>query len=61
MYGSLERFYRITDLGEQTELFHSIAEDVLGPIGGLWQDDEVLTFGDQGKGIALFHRLLGDG
>ena len=61
IFTSLERFYRITDHAEQTELFRSMAEAVLAPVGGLWRDDEVLTFGDQKKGRALFRRLLGEG
>jgi len=60
MFRSLERFYRITDHAEQTDLFRSMAETVLTPVGGLWKDDEVLTFGDQEKGRELFRRLLGD-
>lgn len=56
---SLERFYRIADCAEQTELFRSMAEAILAPVGGLWQDEEVLTFGDQEKGRAILHGLLG--
>jgi len=60
IFKSLERFYRITDIGEQTELFRSMAETVLAPVGGLWKDGEVLTFGDEKKGRELLRRLVGD-
>ncbi|MFH1680219.1 MAG: hypothetical protein ABIH26_06175, partial [Candidatus Eisenbacteria bacterium] len=58
IFGSLVRFYRITDRAEQEELFRSMAEAVLAPVGGLWRDDEVLTFGDPEKGKNLYRRLL---
>jgi len=61
IFKSLERFYRITAHDEQTELFRSMAEAVLAPVGGLWKDGEVLAFGDQKKGRELFGRLLGEG
>lgn len=58
IFESIERFYLTTDKAEQTELFKSTAEVVLAPVGGLWKDDEVLTFGDQGKGEELFMKLF---
>ena len=61
LFMPLERFYQITDRVEQTELFRSTAEAVLAPVGGLWKDGEVLTFGDQHKGREFLSRLLGEG
>ena len=61
IFKSLERFYQTTDHAEQTKLFRSIADVVLAPVGGMWKDDEVLTFGDQEKGRELYRMLLGEG
>jgi len=35
-----------------------VAETVLEPVGGLWNKDEVLTFGNQKKGRELFDKLF---
>jgi hypothetical protein len=47
-----------TSRAEQAELLRDIAEAVLEPVGGLWKDDEILTFGDQEKGKELFNKLF---
>ena len=61
LYEAIEAFYATTDRDMQTTLARSIEETVLAPIGGLWQEDEVLTFGDPSKGEEIFERLFGGG
>jgi hypothetical protein len=58
LFEQLEGFYATQQLNELTERFEHIAEAVLEPVGGMWRNDEVLTFGDQAAGIALYQRLL---
>jgi hypothetical protein len=58
VFEALEAFYRTSDLGRQSELFRTMAEMVLAPIGGLWREEEILTFGDEEKGRALFGTLF---
>ena len=57
-YRLIERFYTAGNLQQQLELALSIAEAVLAPVGGMWRDDEVLTFGDQKAGREMFERLF---
>jgi len=59
LYHSLEAFYATTDPCEQARLARSIEEAVLAPVGGLWGDGELLTFGDQSKGEEVFRLLFG--
>jgi len=59
LFQRIEAFYGTTDLAEQTELCRHIAEAVLEPVGGMWREDELLTFGDQEKGKDTFRRLFG--
>ena len=48
---NIDRFYATTVITGQSELADIIPEQVLAPVGGMWQDDEVLVFGDQGHPI----------
>ena len=59
LYQSVEEFYATTDPCEQARLARSIEEAVLAPVGGLWEDRELLAFGDQSKGDDLFRLLFG--
>ena len=61
LLGAFERFYAATELGEQTESARLIAEAVLAPVGGLWDGDELLVFGDHEQGERLFDQLIGRG
>jgi len=58
-YSYIEEFYATADLTRKAELCERIAEVVLRPVGGMWRDDEVITFGDQEKGRQMFQSLLG--
>ena len=59
LHGDFREFYGTVDWERQVELARRIEEQVLAPVDGLWQDGEVLVFGDREKGMALFRRLLG--
>ncbi|MBN1342885.1 MAG: hypothetical protein JXQ73_09415 [Phycisphaerae bacterium] len=61
LYRSFEAFYATTEAGEQARLARSMAEAVLLPVGGLWADGEVLTFGDPEEGAGVFGVLFGGG
>ena len=54
----LERFYESADCDEQVELARVLAQTVLAPVGGMWEEGEVLAFGDQEKGREAFRRLF---
>jgi len=56
----LDRFYSTTDPHAQEQLAGTIQEVVLAPVGGLWQNDELLAFGDQSKGQHAFQALFGE-
>ena len=58
MFQSITEFYKTTEKTRQTNLFQYVAETVLEPVGGLWNKDEVLTFGNQKKGRELFDKLF---
>lgn len=65
IYQTLEAFYSATDIKEQYQLTERLTELVLAPVGGAWQQGEVLAFGDhesrdlseQGKGV--YRELFG--
>ena len=59
LYGRLEEFYATTDARKQTRLARSIQTAVLAPMGGLWENGELLTFGDPASGRELFRLLFG--
>ena len=61
LYGAFKRFYASMDLAEQTRLARSIQEAVLAPLGGLWQDGELLVFGDHERGAEVFEKLFACG
>jgi hypothetical protein len=62
----LDQFYLTHDLERQIEIAQAISERMLAPVGGMWRDDEVLTFGDedsrnlQERGYEIFHKLFDD-
>ena len=58
IFQSITEFYKTTERTRQADLFRSVAEAVLKPVGGLWNKDEVLTFGNQKKGRELFDILF---
>ena len=47
LFAKITALYTTDDLNEQVELTREISSYVLAPIGGLWQDDEVLAFGTE--------------
>ncbi len=64
IYQSIEGFYSAKDLQEQFEISERLTELVLKPVGGQWQDDEILAFGNEEtkdlikKGEKLFQELF---
>jgi hypothetical protein len=56
----LQRFYSTTDPDKQATLAAAIEQAVLAPVGGLWEKDELLTFGDQAMGRRVFQILFGE-
>ena len=66
LYDQITRFYAAVDIEEQVEISRSISETVLAPVGGMWQEGEVLSFGetDVGKlqelGLDMYNILFGD-
>ena len=58
IFQGIAEFYRTTEQTRQADLFHSVTEAVLEPVGGLWNKDEILTFGNQKKGQKLFDTLF---
>ena len=59
LFHMFEEFYGTTDPCEQARLARLIEEAVLDPLGGMWQDGEMLAFGDQEKGEEIFRVLFG--
>ncbi|MFC1736097.1 hypothetical protein ACFL1X_08260 [Candidatus Hydrogenedentota bacterium] len=59
LHDAFEKFYATADYETQLDLARTIEEMVLEPIGGLWRDDEVVTFGDQIKGKRIYGELFG--
>lgn len=59
LYDLFDWFYVTVDFERQVDLARQIETRVLAPVGGPWQDGEVLVFGDRKKGLALFRRLCG--
>ena len=59
LHQRFEEFYATTDPREQARLARSIQTAVLAPVGGLWQDAELLTFGDARSGQEIFRSLFG--
>ena len=55
---NIDRFYASTDVAAQTELAYEILEQVLAPVGGMWQDNELLAFGDKERGREIFQSLF---
>ncbi len=45
LWRDLGQFYAASDLPERLTLAEALGEHVLAPVGGLWRQDEVLTFG----------------
>jgi len=60
LHEAFEQFYAAADFERQVHFARVIEETVLAPIGGLWQDGELIVFGHQAKGRAVFRALLGD-
>jgi len=60
LYEAIEGFYASTNLDELVSQARRIEEIVLSPVGGLWQEGEILTFGDPHKGEKMFKRLFGE-
>ena len=58
IFQDIEEFYKTTQHTRQADLFQSVAKAVLKSVGGLWNKDEVLTFGNQKKGTELFDDLF---
>ena len=58
MFQNIAEFYKTIERTRQIDLFQSVAETVLEPLGGLWKKDEILTFGNQKKGKELFGKLF---
>jgi hypothetical protein len=58
IFQGIAEFYSTTEQNRQADLFQSVAEAVLEPVGGLWNKDEVLTFGNQKRGQKLFDTLF---
>lgn len=67
LYERIAAFYDTHDLDRQVELLRDLTDLVLEPIGGAWQDDEVLAFGGesdirlQEKGFEMYERLFSTG
>ena len=61
---TLNAFYETADLAEKVALARVITDLVLEPVGGMWQDGELLAFGDeqsqalQAQGLRLFQSLF---
>lgn len=60
LFQHLEEFYATTDPGEQERIARAIEEAVLAPVGGLWQDGEMLTFGNGSRGEEAYRLLFGE-
>ena len=61
LYDAFERFYATVDFASQARLARIIEETVLAPVGGPWEEGEVLAFGDQARGREIFEELFGSG
>ncbi|MEZ4859819.1 MAG: hypothetical protein R3C14_00855 [Caldilineaceae bacterium] len=65
IYSKIEQFYTAPTLPTQVALAQELSELVLQPIGGLWQQDEILVFGAADNetlpqaGAALAQQLFG--
>ena len=57
-------FYATPDLAEQVTISRTLTAAILAPVGGAWQDNEVLAFGEnagedlQQQGLAMFNKLF---
>ena len=60
LFQCIEEFYATTDPREQERIARAIEVAVLAPVGGLWEDGELLTFGDGVRGEEAFRLLFGE-
>ena len=67
LYGALGAFYGTTNLEEKLRLMERLTDLVLAPVGGAWQQGEVLAFGhsEMGdelaeKGLEVYRKLFGE-
>jgi hypothetical protein len=64
VYEAMVEFYATHDLERQVEITHAISKQVLAPVDGMWQNDEILAFGDgsseelQERGHETFRKLF---
>jgi hypothetical protein len=64
VFRNMVEFYGTQDLRHKLTLLHGLTRKILAPVGGMWQEDDLLTFGEgegedlQERGRALFGRLF---
>lgn len=64
IYKNIEDFYSADNLQQKLEISKKLADLILKPIGGQWEGDEILAFGNkktknlQKKGKQLFQKLF---
>lgn len=63
IFKAIKDFYSANSLRKQVEISKNLTELVLNPVGGAWENDEILAFGDetkklQQKGKELFQKLF---
>lgn len=60
----MANFYANPNLAEQVAISRTLTAAILAPVGGAWQDDEVLAFGENAgkdlpqQGLAMFNNLF---
>lgn len=65
LFAKLTAFYATADLHQQVALTREISAEILAPIGGIWQDNEIIAFGMeessnmQAEGEQVFRTLFG--
>lgn len=64
IYHQIEQFYLITNIHEKIQIAKKITGDILQPVGGMWHDNEIISFGTdravglQEQGYTLFRELF---
>ncbi|MBT3274229.1 MAG: hypothetical protein HN368_13820 [Spirochaetales bacterium] len=64
VYNLIERFYSTLEIGELMNITIDLSNSILAPVDGIWQNGEVLAFGDKSgvglreKGMAFYRSLF---